>query len=336
MTGARKPTLGDVARRAGVSVTTASYILNGRSAQMRISSATETRVREVIRELDYRPNWSARTLRRSSTQTIGLISDFVASGAFASRLLSGAVATARAHGQLMVIGETLGDCATEALLIEEMIDRRVDGIVYVTLRASSVTVPASLRSTPTVLLNCADPDADLPAVLPDDEGGGHAAVSHLVENGCGGPIVVVGEDPTPESTAGVDRMRGIERALSEYGAELVDVVSCPWDVTPAREAVDAMLRSAASPGNVICLNDRIAMGAYQALQSHGLVVGADVSVVSFDGSELADWLQPPLTTLALPFQEMGSCAVKLLLEPQGGRPGITRLPLVLRPGMSVA
>ncbi len=110
----------------------------------------------------------------------------------------------------------------------------------------------------------------------------------------------------------------------------------PWDVTPAREAMKAMLRSAASPRNVICLNDRIAMGVYQALQSHGLVVRADVSVVSFDGSELADWLQPPLTTLALPFQEMGSCAVKLLLEPPGGRPGITRLPLVLRPGMSVA
>ncbi len=226
MTGSKKPTLGDVARRAGVSVTTASYILNGRSSQMRIASATETRVLTAIRELEYRPNWSARTLRRSSTQTIGLISDFVATGAFASQLLSGASAAARARDHLLVIGETLGDRAIEALLIEEMIDRQVDGIVYVTLRASSATVPTSLRSMPTVLLNCVDPNADLPAVLPDDERGGRDAVSHLVEYGRRGSIVVVGEDPTPESTAGVDRMRGIERAVRECGAGLIEVVSC--------------------------------------------------------------------------------------------------------------
>src|SRR3954452_25595842 len=72
----KKATLTDVARRAGVSVTTASYILNGRTAQMRISAATERRVQAAMHDLDYRPNWSARTLRGSSTQTIGVISDF--------------------------------------------------------------------------------------------------------------------------------------------------------------------------------------------------------------------------------------------------------------------
>src|SRR4051812_17848687 len=86
----KKATLTDVAERAGVSVTTASYILNGRSSQMRISAATERRVKAAMHDLDYRPNWSARTLRGSSTQTIGVISDFVASSDFASRLLSGA------------------------------------------------------------------------------------------------------------------------------------------------------------------------------------------------------------------------------------------------------
>src|SRR4051812_17135644 len=180
-----KATLTDVAKRAGVSVTTASYILNGRTAQMRISDDTADRVRAAIRELDYRPNRSAQNLRRSTTQTIGVISDFVASGAFASQMLTGASAAARELEHLLVIGETMGDPAVEGLLIDEMLDRQVDGIVYLTLAASLVTVPERLREAPTVLLNCLDVDRDLPAILPDDEGGGRAAAEHVLAAGLG-------------------------------------------------------------------------------------------------------------------------------------------------------
>src|ERR1700712_2763670 len=126
----KKPTLTDVARSAGVSVTTASYILNGRTAEMRISPETERRVQAAIHDLDYRPNWNARTLRRASTQTIGVISDFVASGAFSSQLLTGASAAAREADHLLVIGESMGDRGAERLLIQDMVDRQVDGIIY--------------------------------------------------------------------------------------------------------------------------------------------------------------------------------------------------------------
>src|SRR6195952_3437534 len=145
----KRATLADVARLAGVSVTTASYILNGRAEQMRISSETETKVRAAMEELDYRPNRSAQNLRRSSTQTIGVISDFVARGAFASQMLTGASAAARALEYLLVIGESLGDRATEDLLIEDMRDRQVDGIIYLTLAASLVSVPEQLHEGPT-------------------------------------------------------------------------------------------------------------------------------------------------------------------------------------------
>jgi LacI family transcriptional regulator len=331
----KKATLTDVARRAGVSVTTASYILNGRSVQMRISSDTERRVKAAIQDLDYRPNLSARNLRRSRTQTIGVISDFVASGAFSSRLLTGASAAAREAEHLLVIGETMGDRDAEKLLIEDMVDRQVDGIIYATLAASTVHVPESLRNVRTVLLNCQDPDLDLPSVLPDDESGGRDAVEHLLAAGVDGPIHVVGEDPTPDATAGVDRLRGVEAALADHGRSLDGVVSCEWSVSPAYDAVDAWLRSGARPGALICLNDRIAMGVYEALAEHGLGVPDDAAVISFDGSDLAGWLRPRLTSIGLPFPEMGARAVELLMEP-GGRPaGVFRLPLVLQRGASV-
>ena len=221
-----------MATRAGVSVTTASYILNGRSAQMRIAAETERRVQAAIEELDYRPNWSARALRRSTNHTIGLISDSVASGAFANQLLVGVSAGARALGHLLVIGETLGDRDVEHLLIEEMLDRQFDGIVYATLAATTVHLPPPLHQGRTVLLNCTDPELDLPSVMPDDEGAGRAAARLLVEAGVTGPLYVVGEDSRPEATAAGLRLLGVRTTLEEAGLQLAGMVPCPG--TPAR------------------------------------------------------------------------------------------------------
>ena len=266
----KRTTLIDVAHHAGVSVTTASYVLNGRTAEMRIAPDTESRVLEAIRTLNYRPNRSARNLRRSTTQTIGVISDSVASGAFSSQLLVGATAAARAHSHLLVIGETLGDRDAERLLIEEMADRQVDGILYATLSASRVSAPRSLRDGPTVLLNCEDPESGLPAVVPDDRAGGRAAVEHLVERGVGGSVYVVGVDPKPNGTAGPARLAGVTEALAAAGCELAGVVDCDWDVAAAYEVVSAWLATSPVPAALICMNDRVAMGTYQALAHHGL------------------------------------------------------------------
>jgi LacI family transcriptional regulator len=331
----KKATLTDVAQRAGVSVTTASYILNGRSSQMRISAATELRVQAAMNDLDYRPNFSARSLRGSSTKTIGVISDFVASGDFASRLLSGASATARRFDHVIVIGETLGNPETERLLVEEMLDRQVDGVLYATLVASQVELPETLRKARTVLLNCRDPAIDLPVVVPDDVAGGRMAAEHLLAAEVADAVFVVGENPTPEATAGRERMEGISAALKGSGASLAGVVPCAWDVEPAFEAVGAWLDTNPSPSALICLNDRVAMGAYQALAEHNLRVPDDVAVISFDGSDLATWLRPRLTTLALPFTEMATLAVEILMDPGWRNAGVTRLHPVLQPGASV-
>ncbi len=202
-------TLSDVAAHAGVSTTTASYILNERSAEMRISAETERRVRAAVAELGYRPNRSARNLRTSTTKTFGVISDFVASGQYASQMLTGASAAARESGHLMVIGETEGDPDVESLLIEEMLDRQVDGIVYVRLVHSEVTVPALLAHRRAVLLNCVDRRSPLPAVLPDELQGGRDRRRAAGGAGVAGEVYVVGEDPTPEALAGPLRLEGV-------------------------------------------------------------------------------------------------------------------------------
>ena len=236
-----KPTLNDVATRAGVSTTTASYILNGRTLEMRISTDTEQRVRRAAVELAYRPNRSARSLRTATTATVGMISDFIAGGHVASHLLIGANEAARGLGHLVVIGESGGLRDVEERFIEDMLGRQVDGIVYATLAARAITIPPGLAGQRVVLLNCMDPGADLPSVMPDDVLGGRVAARALLDAGCTERIYVVGEDPSDTVVAGPARLAGVHDELREAGLDLAGVVPCEWGVTQAHDAVAAWL-----------------------------------------------------------------------------------------------
>jgi LacI family transcriptional regulator len=329
-------TLHDVAVRAGVSATTASYILNGRSDEMRISPATQERVRAAADELSYRPNPSARNLRTSTTRSIGVISDLVAGGPFASQMITGATLAARAHGHYIVIGESQGDADLEGVLIEQMLDQRVDGIVYATVITADISVPPALNHQRAVLLNCFDHDTDLPAVVPDDYQGGRSAVEALVAGGVRDGVHVVGGRPASGGTAAGLRLDGICDALAAVGSSLASEIHCDWAVRDAFAAVDRFLDQGGRPAGLVCMNDRVAMGAYQALAEHGLAVADDVAVVSFDGSELASWLRPRLTSVVLPYAEMGSRAVDLLLGAPALEAGVTRVPMPMAEGSSVA
>ncbi len=335
MTAFRRATLSDVARLAGVSGTTVSYIVNGRADEMRISVETQQRVRAAVSELHYRPNRSARSLRTRTTKTIGVITDFVASGMFASRMLSGANAAARALDHVLVISETEGDPMVEDLLLDEMVERQVDGLVYVTRTTVVHEPPAGRLDGRVVMLNCVDPARAMPSVLPDERAGGRAAAEAILASGLRGDVFVVGEDSTPHAIAGELRLSGIGERLAESGMTLSGVLPCDWAVEPAYDALDRWLGSGHRPQGLICLNDRVAMGAYQALRDHALVVPDDVAVVSFDGSDLASWLRPRVTSVALPFERMGDLAVRLLLAPEGVEPGPHLVAMPVVEGQSV-
>jgi LacI family transcriptional regulator len=335
MRSARKPTLSDVARRAGVSSATASYILNDHSTQMRIAPDTQARVRQAAADLNYRPNLAARSLRTASTRTVGMISDFLAGGHFASQMITGATAAARARDHVIVVGESGGDPDLESLLIEEMLDRRVDGIIYATVATTEIQAPALLEQQRVVLLNCVDRSAGHSAVVPDEYQGGRSAAEQLLAGDVRGEIHAVGEEPAGGVTAGWLRMDGLRDGLRAGGRAIESEISCDWSVPAAYDAVHAFLTEGSRPGSLVCLNDRIAMGAYQALTAHGLLVGEDVSVVSFDGSDLARWLRPELTSIVLPYAELGSRAVELLLATGPIRTGVLRLPMSVSLGGSV-
>ncbi|WP_240656553.1 LacI family DNA-binding transcriptional regulator [Streptomyces sp. V2] len=326
----RRVTMTDVARRAGVSPTTASFVLAGRR-DMRISDDAEDRVRRAARELGYRPNLTARGLRTSVTRTVALISDTIATTQFAGEVIHGALDAAGAREHVLFVAETEGDAQTETRLVEGMLDRQVDGFVYATMYSREVRLPAALRDARVVLLNCYERDARAPGVLPDEVNAGRDAARVLLDAGHREGVHVIGgrhvTDATPDGVwAGRERMRGIEEVLAGAGVRVEGVAECDWQPEDGHREVGRLLAAGTVPRALVCLNDRLSLGAYQALQEAGLRVPDDVSVVSFDDSDLAVWVRPGLTSVALPHYRLGRTAVELLLD-GGAEPVVQRVPM---------
>jgi LacI family transcriptional regulator len=295
---------------------------------MRISSDAEQRVLQAARELNYRPSLLARSLRTNLSQTIGLISDVVATEVFAGEVVRGSMSTALLHDHLMFIGETEGDPEVEKRLVQSMLDRGVGGFVYASMYTRNVRVSKTLRDQPLVLLNCVARGKSLPAVIPDEREAGKAAVRELLRHGHRDDIVIVGER-APHVIAAAERIAGVEEALRLQGTKPAGSIDTLWWPEYSYRAVRTHMEEGHRPSAYVCLNDRIAMGVYQAAHTLGLSVPQDFSVVSFDDSDLASWLQPQLTSVAIPHFEMGRRAVEILLAPE--RPSVVqRVPMPLR------
>ena len=318
----KRVTLADVARKAGLSPAAASMILNGRP-DTRLSADAHERVHAAAAELGYRPNVAARSLRTDRTLTIGFVSDVVATTRFASGLIRGALEAAEQAGHVVLVLETGGEPARESVAIEAALDRQVDGIIFATMRARELFVPDLPASTRAVMLNATN--ARYPtSVLPDEERGGRDAVRLLAEAGHRDGIVLVGQNDQVEqnlfrSATVAQRIFGVRDEMARRGLVFASEESC-WDWEPdyGYDITTTLLDRGAPVKALLCMNDRLAFGAYQALTDHGLRVPDDVSIVSFDNDELAAYLRPGLTTIALPHEEMGRRAVQLLLG--GGAP----------------
>ncbi|WP_448625644.1 LacI family DNA-binding transcriptional regulator [Geodermatophilus sp. URMC 64] len=326
---AARVTLQDVADLAGTSRTTAHYVLTGRDREMRIGEDTRRRVLRAAGELRYRPDLMARGLRTRVTRTIALVTDSVATEAYAGELVYGSLAAAVAHGHLLFVCETAEDPDLEQRLVEELLARHVDAFLYATFFTREVRLPEALRGERVVLLNCRAPGSGLASVVPDEVAAGRSAAGALLAAGHRDRIWLVGE-PAPHVIAAAERLRGIEEVLGGAGVRLAGIVPSTWRPESAFEHVCTLLDQGERPSAVIAFNDRIALGVYQALAARGLRVPSDVSVISFDDSDLAVWLRPALSSVALPHRELATTAVDLLLG--GNAPGGDehRVPMPLR------
>lgn len=314
-----RATMGDVAERAGVSRTAVSFVLNGRS-DISLSAETRRRVLDAAAALGYRPNAGARALAARRSDWYGIVTEIV-TAPFAVDIIKGAQDQAWSEGKMLLISSTESEGENEAATVEMLLEQRVEGILYAATWHRAVHVPKALHEVPTVLVNCFDADGVLPSIVPDEVGGGYEATRYLVDAGHR-RIALINLDP--ETPAAVGREVGYRRALAEARVEFDPALVASGHAT-AHGGYDAAVRlldtAGEPPTALFCANDRMAMGAYDAIKERGLRIPDDVSVVGFDNQELiAAYLRPALTTVALPFQEMGARGVAMLAALTAGQP----------------
>jgi len=310
-----KPTLRDVAERSGFSITTVSHVLNDVPGK-RIPSATRDRVRAAATELAYRPNRLAQGLRLQRSNTLGFVSDKIATTPYAGEVILGAQDAAAEHGNLLLLMNSDRDPGLEEREIRALQERQVDGIIFASEYHRVITPPDALRGTPAVLLDARSVDGDVSSVVPDEVGGAQAAVRELIGAGHQRIAFLNNVDDIPATHL---RRQGFRQGLNEAGRRLRAGMVTAAASTPGAgfEAARQLLDQprATRPTALFCFNDRMAMGVYQAVTELGLRIPDDLSVVGFDNQELiAANLRPGLTTVALPHYAMGQWAVTALLD----------------------
>jgi LacI family transcriptional regulator len=305
----------EVARRAGVSVATVSYVLN--NGPRRVSPEKQQRVLAAVAELGYRPNAIARSLRARRTRILGLVLPDTANPYFAG--LSHAIEeAAAARGYQVVVSNAADRPDREASQIEALLRLQVDGLLWIPADVRGARRPPWPPPIPTVQVDRALPHRGGPlacdVIGSDNVGGGRLAAAHLVQLGHRRVAYLAGPAYHLHARA---RLRGFEQALAEAGLALAPDLVDHGDFKYASGAAIAVrwcrLPAGARPTAIACGNDAMAIGALWAAAEAGLRVPHDVSITGYDDLPQAAYTVPPLSTVAQPLEQIGDAAVARLL-----------------------
>lgn len=307
-----QPTMMDVAAEAGVSQATVSLVLNGNPGA-RFSAETRNRVKRAAAELGYELAHRGRRLTPADQTVIGFVADEVTTDPWMALAFDGAREKALEYGMSACMAITPGDPEADTLVVDQMRRQPLLGLVFGTILTRRVKPTQAMLDMPTVLLNCYDVERRLPSVLPGDLVGGRVAVEQLIQAGRSRIGMINGQ---PGLDASRDRLKGYRQALASHDIPFDPALVRPgnWEPSSGYEMTRELMELAQPPDAIFCANDMMAVGCYDALREAGKRIPHDVAVVGFDDREIAQFLRPPLTTLLLPFREMGAIAAEMLID----------------------
>ncbi|MFD3505505.1 LacI family DNA-binding transcriptional regulator [Streptomyces sp. NPDC058676] len=320
-----RPTLEEVAARAGVGRGTVSRVING---SPRVSDATRAAVEAAVAELGYVPNTAARALAANRTDAIALVvpepeTRFFAEPYFSDMLKGVGAELADTQMQLLLI--FAGNDRERARLAQYLAAHRVDGVLLVSVHADD-PLPDLLSQLeiPAVISGPRSAGETLPSVDSDNFGGARSAVEHLLARGCRAVAHITGRLDVYGAQRRVD---GYRAALLDAGHEVDEQLIQPGDFTEegGRRAMTELLARRPDLDAVFAGSDVMAAGARQVLREKGRSIPDEVALVGYDDSAIARHMDPPLTSVRQPIEEMGRRMIDLLLtEIADRRPAITR------------
>lgn len=307
----RAVTLKQVAQAAGVHSSTASRALDP-SKQHMLGAEVVERVTAAATSLGYRPNTLAASLRTQRSRLVGVLLPDLTNSVF-SPILGGVTEALGEAGYSVVVADAGTEGEHQTKLFNELLARRVDGLVLATASRSDPLVERTLEAgVPTVLVNRAESGNRVASVVSDDGEGMRLAVEHLLDLGHRSIAHIAGP---PNLSTGFLRRRGLEASLAARGlAPIATTIARAFSREEGRLACLALLDKTCKATAIVAANDLLAMGAYEALRERSLACPADISIVGHNDMPLVDMINPPLTTVRIRHRTMGREAARLLLN----------------------
>ena len=301
-------TLHDVARRANVSPSTVSRVLNNLDI---VKESTKQRVLKAVEELHYRPNLHARTLAGGKTRTLGMVVSNI-TNPFFTDIFCGLERTARQLGYEVVVEHTDYRVSRLVTSIRSMIAQRVSGLaVIVSEMEPSILHEIRESGVPVVYYDVGTPGPNATNIRVRYDVGMQRVVQYLYALGHR-RMAYVGHHPSLSPLQ--VRQRAFLRTLQQYGAEVeCKTVLSNDGPTGGIQAARELLASGFKPTAIVCVNDYMSLGLLKELRTQGMSVPGDVSVTGFDNIEFSEFTSPALTTLNIPRHAIGRMAVNVLL-----------------------
>lgn len=299
-----------VAAQAGVSVATVSRVLN---QQEGVTAKTRAKVDQAVHALGYRVNHLATSLRTAKSWLL-LIMVPDLTNPFYIEVVRGIDRVARQHGYFVLLCDTGADPGRERSAFELLRTHRADGAICLDPDSIQQGLSQEINALPWVACCEFDPAMPVPYVGIDNLGAAAAAVRYLLSRGHR-HIALIGADPAYLYAR--QREAGVRQALAEAGLTLAqewNIRVTSFSFLAGAEAAQQLLRCPQRPTAIFAVADALAIGLMHSLQEAGLRIPDDIAIMGFDDIPLAAQLNPPLTTMAQPMDELGAEAARLLLQ----------------------
>ena len=309
------PTIKDVALKAGVAQSTVSLVIN---EGKHISQATRQKVLKAIKELNYHPRRSARVLASRKTGNIGFIladKYFYQAEPFYTKIFLGTEFEARKHNYYVLLTTVGEEFNPRKSIPRFLMEKNVDGVILTGKVSDALILYITKSGVPVVLIDYFPKEGKFPSVLIDNLQGAYEAVVHLIKLGHRRIGFIGGTVDHPSIS---DRFKGYGQALEEFGlsknSSLVAKGQPDSSAEGGYRAARKLLKLSSPPTALFATNDSMAMGSIRAAREAQLKVPDDLAVVGFDDIEVATHTHPPLTTMRVPKEEMGTLAVRKIVE----------------------
>ena len=323
--------LKDIARDLNVSVMTVSKVVRGCAD---VGAETRSRVLARIKELNYQPNWVARSLAARRTFMIGLIVPDLMHSFFAE-IAKGVASTIRPFGYDVVICNSEENSELESSEVDRLMGRQVDGLILASAQppdATAVFERIEARNVPYVLIDRKFPKRSVSYIGADDEAIGRLATRHLIERGCRRIAHIAG----PQNTPGVGRLKGFREALAQDGIEVPDsYVVHGTDDASGYDATRRLLAVDPRPDGIFGYNDPAAAGAMKAILEVGLSIPETIKVIGAGNVHYSDLLRVPLSTVDQSSTDIGTQAADILVKAIGAKRRKPPISIIVEPRLIV-